>query len=353
MKTHSPVVSVLMPVFNGERYLSEAILGILDQTFSDFELIIIDDGSTDQTPTIIQQYTLQDKRIRGYKNADNQGIARSLNTGISKCNGMYIARFDSDDLCHPDRLREQTTFLNQNPDVGILGSRYKTIDETGKTLYVSTQPQSDPAIRWEMLYHNPFSHSSVMIRKEIVQNCGGYGDSVLYAEDYDLWSRVLKVTKGAILPGYFVIRRERKDNVSNTNKSAQIENAALIKAREVNHIMENEFVTAEEMMAITSYRHLRDLVSLSVDPGLICKWMRIFRVFMKQLSNTTDDEKEPIRNDMDRKLTKLFYFGKFDTLHDRFAYLTNLLRFDPFFFFKPVFMRETRDYLKRKFSRKK
>ncbi|MEQ1247995.1 glycosyltransferase [Acinetobacter soli] len=187
-----PKVSVLMTVFNGGPYLYDSIKSILDQDFSDFEFVIINDGSTDGSLDLIKK--INDHRIKLYS-IENGGLVKALNFGISKCQGDYIARMDSDDISHKSRIRLQKDFLDNNPDYSIVCSNVKIIDDFGKI--VSTQVQNwtdgDQLLRG-LLLETPFKpiiHPSVMLRKEVYHNLNGYRE-ILYAEDRDFWLRSVK-----------------------------------------------------------------------------------------------------------------------------------------------------------------
>jgi len=184
-----PTVSVVMAVFNGERHLREAIDSVLGQTLRDFELIIVDDGSSDGTRAIIESY--DDARICRIDNDRNIGLSRSLNRGIAAARGRYIARLDADDVSEPTRLDEQVYFLRSHPDVSIVGCRYAIIDDAGTIVGQRPVPCDDVDIRWMLDFCNPFAHSAVMIRRQALERePGPYDESLVYAMDYDLWTRL-------------------------------------------------------------------------------------------------------------------------------------------------------------------
>jgi len=184
---NKPKVSVIMSVYNGERYLLEAIDSIINQTFEDFEFIIINDGSTDGTKEIVESY--DDERIMLIEQA-NMGLTKSLNRGLRLANGEYIARMDADDISHPERLHRQVSFLEQNKDIGLIGTDLLVINENGKLLYKINLPPDNPTIKQNMLKCNQFGHGSVMFRKECIDKVGFYREEVGPAEDYDLWLRI-------------------------------------------------------------------------------------------------------------------------------------------------------------------
>ncbi|MCU0446378.1 MAG: glycosyltransferase [Microscillaceae bacterium] len=160
-----PKVSVIMPVFNTEKYLSEAIKSILAQTFEDFELLIIDDGSFDHTPTIITQWANIDTRIKTITNSTQKGIAHSRNVGIRTAQGELIALSDADDIALPTRLAQQITAFAQNPNLGVCGTWVDFFSDSSSVLYNLSYPCQNAQIKSRLLFHCPMVNSSLMIRK--------------------------------------------------------------------------------------------------------------------------------------------------------------------------------------------
>ena len=188
----SPLVSVLMSVYNGERYLSQAITSILNQSFGEFEFIIIDDGSKDTSWEILTQAADQDTRIRLLRNDSNLGLPKSLNRGLAQVKGAYIARMDADDVSHPERLAKELILLESTPSLVLVGSSYLIIDENGQTIKKECHSVDDTSIRWHMLFHNSFCHSAVMMRADVLASYGlSYNEECRYAQDYELWSRLM------------------------------------------------------------------------------------------------------------------------------------------------------------------
>ena len=186
---NAPRVTVLMAVFNGERYVREAIESILGQTFGDFELLIVNDGSTDGTPAILDSY--QDPRVRVIHNEHNLGLSRSLNKGFAHARGRYIARMDADDISERDRLEQQVAFLMRHPEVVVVGSWYRIVDHDGRQVGQRWVPCTDVEIRWTLEFCSPFAHSAVMIPRHVLAGeVGPYDESLVYAMDYDLWTRL-------------------------------------------------------------------------------------------------------------------------------------------------------------------
>lgn len=189
MMMKNPTVSVIIPAYNSEKYISLAIESILQQSFTDFELIIIDDCSKDGTWNIIKDYVIKDSRILAIKNDQNIGISDNRNKAISMAKGRYIAPLDNDDWSYPERLKKQTEFLNKNPDIGIVGCSCEVLDETfTKILYKVNFYSDDLNLKKNLFRQNPFSHSGVMYRKEIVIE-NPYNGKLNTAEDYDFYFR--------------------------------------------------------------------------------------------------------------------------------------------------------------------
>ena len=183
----NPLVSVLLPVYNGEPYLRGAIELILNQTYSNLELIIINDGSKMNSRRTIQMFT-SDPRVRVYEHP-NCGLPATLNHGIELAQGELIARMDQDDLSAPERLEKQVTYLIQHPKIGVLGTSYRVIDIDGGLLGVRLQLCTPAQVRWQVYAGNPFCHGSVMFRKSVVIAANCY-EPTAKVEDYDLWSRM-------------------------------------------------------------------------------------------------------------------------------------------------------------------
>ena len=202
-----PRVSVVMTVYNGERYLAEAIASVLGQTYADFELIIVDDGSTDGSRGIIEAYARRDPRIRLLPLADNQGMASARNRGIERARGQFIAFSDCDDICLPDRLRRQVKHLESNPDIGVLGCTMWAVDHKLRPLAENTAPLEHALIAWGLHFNPILPGGSSMIRSELLVDNGGYEEGRLYADDLELWSRLIEKTRFASLPDILMLYR--------------------------------------------------------------------------------------------------------------------------------------------------
>jgi len=210
MAMAGPRVTVLMPVYNGERYLREAIESILGQTFSGFELLIINDGSTDRSVEIVNSYT--DPRIRLVNNDENLGIVATLNKGLKLAEGKYLARMDCDDVSLPTRLEKQVEFMDSHPQVGISGTWIKMVGTREARIWAP--PETHEKIVCTLLFTPALAHPSVIIRKSVLDiNSLKYDPSFEHAEDYDLWLRSSHFTRLANLAEVHLLYRIHPDQI--------------------------------------------------------------------------------------------------------------------------------------------
>ena len=216
----NPRVSVLMPVYNGEKYLAQALESIEAQTFTDYEIICVDDGSTDRSAEVLQAW--QDERLRVIRQ-ENGGVVSALNTGLRHCRGEYIARMDCDDIAEPGRLELQVVFLDQHRDVVAAGSFMKIIDAAGKVVDSWHIPASPQRMQQRLYLMPPLFHPTVMFRRQPARKCGDYPD-VKHVEDYALWMRLARVGKLANIPETLLQYRVHSGNVSETARATQQRN---------------------------------------------------------------------------------------------------------------------------------
>ena len=214
-------VSVVMSVYNGERFLREAVDSILGQTYRDLELIVVNDGSKDGSAEILEGQGRVDSRLRVYHQA-NMGLTRSLNRGVGLSTGEYIARMDADDVADPRRIEAQVAFMDRHPDVGLLGTGYQEIDAGGRVIGVKRFPTADAIIRATLIRYNPFFHASVMLRREVFDAVGLYDVGWPSVEDYELWFRVAQRFGLANLAEPLGMRRYDGDNISIRRDNEQL-----------------------------------------------------------------------------------------------------------------------------------
>ena len=208
----SPEVTVLMSVYNGEKYLQEAIDSILNQTFTDFEFLIVNDGSIDRTAEILQSY--RDTRIKIIDNEKNIGLTKSLNKGLRMARGEYIARMDADDVSMLERLEKEVNFLETHQDYAVVGTFLKVLNEDSKVVGTIEKPIDDDQIKEFLKKDSCIGHGSAMIRKEYLLNVGPYNESIEKAQDYDLWLRISEKYKIANIPQCLYMWRNHKENIS-------------------------------------------------------------------------------------------------------------------------------------------
>ena len=184
---YKPAVSILMAVRNGMPYLPEAIESILQQTFTNYEFLIIDNGSSDSTPEVIQSFG--DERVR-YIRYEPAGLAGALNYGLKEVTAPLVARMDSDDVALPERVEKQVGFMHLHAEHVLVGSAFDMIAEDGHITGHAVNVVNDKVLRWVMLFFNPFLHSGVMFRTDAVIRCGSYNEDFAVAQDFDLWRRL-------------------------------------------------------------------------------------------------------------------------------------------------------------------
>jgi glycosyltransferase involved in cell wall biosynthesis len=216
-----PKISIVMPVFNSARWLTQAISSITSQSIADLELIIVNDGSSDGTEMLIADAMRCDPRVRGFHH-QHAGVAVTLNRGLDLAQGRFVARMDADDVAHVDRLKTQIAFLEQHPDVVAVGSWAHLIDERGcKT--GELRPATQPAMVARLLAKkNPFVHSSMVFPTDVARRLGGYRKALEGAEDYDLWLRISECGQLANVPAFLMDIRIHSTSYSAVGATKQI-----------------------------------------------------------------------------------------------------------------------------------
>jgi glycosyltransferase involved in cell wall biosynthesis len=219
-----------MTVYNGERYLRESVESVLRQSFRDFEFVIVDDGSTDATPSILEECEKLDPRVRVTRR-QHAGVSEAAVAGCARATGPLLARMDADDVALPTRFEQQVAFLETHPEVGVLGTRLEIIDEDGKALRTSDPPRSHALAAWRLLLWPAVAHPSVMMRRALLEQAGGYDTAFKYAADYELWTRLVEVTRFANLPATLVRYRVHEGMVTRRARQAQLEATDRIRRR--------------------------------------------------------------------------------------------------------------------------
>jgi glycosyltransferase involved in cell wall biosynthesis len=268
-----PLVSVALPVRNGGADLPKAIDTILAQTLADFELIVINDGSTDDTAAVLDRQ--RDQRLR-VVHQDNAGLAASLNRAIALARGRYVARQDHDDWARPTRLEQQVAFLNANPDYALVGTRAEIWVGDRPTARFHDHPVDDAALRFELLFDNPFVHSSIMMRKSALDEVGGYATDPTRQppEDYELWSRLMRRHRVANLPERLTVYREVPGSLCRTGQEGFVDKLVRISAENLAFAV-GDGKPGHHHIDIAALTHRRyRMVSASPDIDTMCQIVR-------------------------------------------------------------------------------
>ena len=270
-----PVVSVLMTVFNAGRFFEPSIRSILNQTFRNFEFLIVDDASTDGSAEVAEAWAARDPRIRLVRNSENKGQTTCLNQGLHLARGHWIARQDADDLAHPSRLAKQHQFTTIQPGIVLLGSNGTIIDEHDRLAGLLDAPLSQQDIVWTSPFLNPFMHTSVMFRTDVIRDqFGGYNEDYRIAQDYELWTRVISRHQGANLPQRLVCYRHLPTSLSKSKKNVAFAEAAQVSAREAKRIFGHD-LSGREAGLVAAFRE-------GLDPG---SRQAFWQLYEKLLSN--------------------------------------------------------------------
>jgi hypothetical protein len=292
-----------MSVYNGERYLREAMESILNQTFEDFEFLVIDDGSTDGSREILASYG--DRRIRVLTNDANMGLAASLNKCISDAEGEFIVRQDGDDISMRDRLAVQLAYLESRESVGLLGSACELIDDHGERIRTRRHPSTDAWIRWHMLFDNAFCHTSVIFRRALCSEKRCYYDeSCTSSQDYELWTRMIDLTSAANINTPLVKLRLHSGSVTVERGREQERIACAVAAGQVKKHLGLE-VTPERAGELRRW-FLRPPDSLTVKDLPHCmELMGMFEDFMKNHGKGKEGAKNLRRLWISRMLSRI------------------------------------------------
>lgn len=236
MALNLPLVSVVMPVYNAGSFVRKAVESILGQTYRQFEFLIYNDGSTDETREILDSF--RDDRLRIHHTETNQGYLVYLNEGIDKSQGKYIARMDADDFSHKERLSKQVEFLEKNPENGLCSCWFEEFN--GQKTYYKKPPVDHDQLALTLLHKNPFCHSSVMLRKSMLMEHGLRYDPAFYtSEDYYLWSLLVKVTRMHVIPEILHSYRYHPENISSRKSARQRDLSRKIQLMNLDRLGEN------------------------------------------------------------------------------------------------------------------
>lgn len=258
----NPFVSVVMPVYNGSRFVRVAIESVLAQTFAEFEIIVVDDASSDDSYSIVA--AIRDPRIRLVRNEKNLGSYPSSNLGIGMARGRYVTRHDADDISLPSRFERQVSLLEDDPHVVLVSSEYWKIDESGQMQRrISSLRRSGHhhAVPWHLLFYNHLgAHSQVMMRRDDLVAVGGYPTEARYSQDYRLWVQMAQRGKVVTLPDVLLYYRSHPNSISGTHKERQNEHAWRVSSDYLSSFMGRE-------VAVSDARDLKRFYVGNVSPS--------------------------------------------------------------------------------------
>lgn len=223
-----PLVSVIMPVYNAQKYLKRAIESILNQTYQHFEFIIVDDASTDSSSKMLKSFKRKDKRISLIRNKENLGVTKSLNEGIAAASGKYIIRMDADDWSYPDRFKLQVELMKNNPDVVVSGSYVEVCDSKLKPRYIRKYHLSDTEIRKHIFRYSPFAHPATIWKTSVLKK-ERYNETLTTCQDYELYFRVGKIGKFMNIGKCLLKLRLHDHSISALKNDLQWKNTVLIR----------------------------------------------------------------------------------------------------------------------------
>ena len=265
----APAVTVLMPVHNGARYLGEAMGSILSQTFSDFELLVVDDGSTDATSSIVGACT--DPRLAVHRNGRNLGLIASLNWGLDNARSEYIARMDADDVALPTRLQRQVDFLRRSPGIGLCGTWFRMLG--GARRHAVRPPTGADDMAARLFHESPLAHPSVMFRRALFDRHRlRYSSEFPHAEDFELWTRVARVTELANVPEVLLLYRQHAEQVSTLEGAAQKDSVKRIVLRQLHRIRSDATEAEREAHAAIISNSVANASWIGVD--YVDSWLR-------------------------------------------------------------------------------
>ena len=299
----NPLISVILPVYNGEEHLTECIESVLSQTYDNFEFIIVDDASTDNTPQILKKFAIRDNRIKVITHAINQKQTVAANTACHNARGKYIARMDADDIALPHRFKEQVGFMQKNSDIGILGSWIQIINENGKIYEIMETNISQGSLGWSLLFDTSFVSSSVMMKKDIVEQIKFY--QTHQAEDYDLWSRVNTIASVANLPKVLQQVRVWSGQVSHTVPRETRDCALQIMQRNMQILLNDSSI---DLKLVKTIRSIIENNQPELESDLLLKTSSLIKALYNTYISKTDlsrEEKKIVDVDAFQKLFKL------------------------------------------------
>jgi len=300
------LISVIMPVFNTEKYVGQAINSILAQTYKDFELIIIDDGSTDDTLSILHAYRNMDERIIILENGTNKGVAFSRNRGLERAKGEYIAVMDSDDISLPMRFEVEIAYLKAHPELGALGSNFQIITSDGELTDFKTSYSLSPGInRWRMFFANQHCHPTTLICSSLFTKNGiKYDESIRCSEDYDLWFQINEISKIGNIPEILLYVRKNDTSYTSINHEIVQQSDVLIIMKYIRKYLNLNLDDhlGFGMKYSDQIQSVQDAIQISKIVVLLSRFSRIW--------NLTNEDKKYIKRSASSKLRAIWHSQK-------------------------------------------
>ncbi len=283
-----PKVSVVLAVYNGERFLAETMESILTQTFRDFEFIIVDDGSTDGTPDILATFAQADPRIVVKRQARNTGIPASRNLGCRMATGDYIAVTDGDDISLPNRFEKQVDFLDQHPEIALIGSSIDRIDEAG-TVFSHVDVPTDPGfLKWMLIFVSLFFHSSVMMRRDVAASLDFYSEQAPVALDHELLARMSLDYRLTNLPEVLLRYRVTATNITARKAHQQAQISTGVLQHLASYYLQEDVPegAADALRAIAWHQPIADLSSVPRAASIL---ERLYRVYTQTVELSPEE----------------------------------------------------------------
>lgn len=307
---NAPLISVILPAYNAELYLKNAIDSILNQSFKDFELLVINDGSNDGTEGIILSY--KDSRVIYIKNEINLGLIGTLNKGISLSKGKYLARMDADDISDPLRFEKQTLYLEENPNVVICSSSRIEFNDSNDKTHISFMPLDNISIRIYSIFSTPFTHPAVMMRRDtIIDNKIYFDSSFKYAEDYDFWVKLLNYGDGYNFKESLLFYRDTPNSQTSIGAGKAMERKAIISAiqqkalKELNIVLEEKDLDFIYILSLSD--HIRQIDFSLYNVEYVKSFFNKLKVL---LLRAFPKEKEKINAILGKRYLKVVLFNR-------------------------------------------
>lgn len=306
--TKQPLVSVIIPCYNAALYIRDALLSITQQTYTHLEIIVIDDGSTDDSPMVVEALAAGDKRIKLFRNERNQRLVKTLNRGISLSKGKYIARMDADDIAMKHRIEKQVAFMESHPEIGIAGTFTYDFNAQG-FVGINKRPVEHESIKAYLFTGSPFFHPTVIIRKEVLDRYAlRYDDNYYRAEDHALWVHLLSVTQGANLPEALLKYRLLPNSETRLGQADQINRIETLINIHKLVLAKIQLKLSSGDQSIYSCAMARWALPL-LEEGSMTDLKRVFNIVLNHVRRTAFVKEKPLRNYLALRFIVFFYFS--------------------------------------------